>query len=96
MGLDACLGGSHRLPCACLLQRKSLLTQQRQAFPASAGGPSLHGSPRRHPRNVALLKGWILGRVWCGGTSKLQALNLSVSLPFWRAWNSAPSRGRAP
>ena len=57
----------------------------RQAFPASAGGPFPRGSPRRHPWGVAFLEGWELGRAWCRGTSTLQALGLSVSLPFRRA-----------
>ena len=100
----ACLDGLHRLPCACLLQRKGLPTRQRQAFPASAGGPSPHGSPRRHPWGVALLEGWSLGRAWCRGTSTLKAFGLSLSLPLRRAagtpdalpvWNPAPSGGRA-
>jgi hypothetical protein len=85
VGLHACLDALHRPPCACLLQRKGLSTQQRQAFPASAGGPSPHGSPRRHPWGVLLLEGWNLGRAWCGATSTLQASGLSVSLPFRRA-----------
>ena len=57
----------------------------RQAFPASAGGPFPRGSPRCHPWGVAFLEGWDLGRAWCRGTSTLQALGLSVSLPFRRA-----------
>ena len=91
VGLTACWDGLPRLLCACRLRRKGLVTRQSQAYPASAGGPSPHVSPRRHPRGVASLEGWssgqesILGSVRCGGTGLPQALGLFVSLPFRRA-----------
>ena len=52
---------------------KGPTTQERQAFPASAGGPSPHGSPRRHPWDVALLEGWS----WHG-----EGLHVYQSLPI--------------
>ena len=73
-------------------RRKGLVTRQSQAYPASAGGPSPHVSPRRHPRGVASLEGWssgqdsILGSIRCGGTGLPQALGLFVSLPIRRAF----------
>ena len=39
------------------------------------------------PEGLELLEGWSVGRARCGGTSTLQALGLSVSLPGWQhAW----------
>ena len=91
VGLTACLDELPRLLCECRHRRKGLVTRQSQAHPASAGGPSPHVSPRRHPRGVASLKGWglgqdsILGSIRCGGTGLPQASGLFVSLPFRRA-----------
>ena len=85
--VNNCLDGLPKLLCACRRQRKGLATRQSQAFPASAGGPSPHKSPRRHPRGVASLEGWSSGqdrstdRYRCGGTGLPQASGLYVSLP---------------
>ena len=47
--------------CACRLQRKGLVTRQSQAYPASAGGPSPHVSPRRHHATGRVLRRWRAG-----------------------------------
>ena len=62
MGLAACLGnGLPRLLCACRLQRKGTATRQSQAYPASAGGPFPHVSPRRHHATGRILRRWRAG-----------------------------------